>query len=108
MALSELMLVSSSRCGAWERNMPETFKTVAIGTWLYDGTIPRKIEVIAKPARFASSRYDEDDQLNDNAPIPTTPDGLIYKCVPGGGEGATLQEAKAWAEAQPWGPVKWD
>ena len=88
--------------------MSEAFKTVATGTWLYDGTVPRKIEIIAKPAHLASSRYDEDDQLDESRPIPNTPDGFVYRCVPGGGEGATLAEAKALADAPPWGPVKWD
>jgi hypothetical protein len=88
--------------------MSDEFETIATGTWLYDRAIPRQIKIIAKPAHFASSRYDEDDQLDESVPVPNTPDGLVYKCVPGGGEGATLEEAKAWADAQPWGPIKWD
>jgi hypothetical protein len=86
----------------------DEIKTVATGIWLYDGVIQRGIRIVAKPARLSSSRYDEDDQLDENAPVPNTPDGLIYQCVPGGGELPTLEEAKAWADAQPWGPVKWD
>jgi hypothetical protein len=30
---------------------------VATGTWYYDGSVPRRIEVYKKEARFASSRY---------------------------------------------------
>jgi hypothetical protein len=88
--------------------MSDEFETVATGTWLYDRVVTRQIKIIAKPARFASSRYDDDDQLDEATPVPHTPDGFVYKCVPGGGESATLEEAKAWADAQPWGPVKWD
>jgi hypothetical protein len=40
----------------------ETYKIAATGIWLYDGSVPQRIEIVAKPARFASSRYDEDDQ----------------------------------------------
>jgi hypothetical protein len=82
--------------------------TVARGTWLYDGIIPRSIEIVAKPARFASSRYDEDDQLDETRPIPNTPDGFVYRCMPSGGEGHTLEEAKGLTNSQPWGPIKWD
>ena len=84
------------------------FKVVARGTWLYDGIVPRLVEIVAKPARLAASRYDDHDQIDERIPIPETPDGWLYQCRPGGGEGLTLEEAKAWAEIQPWGPVKWD
>jgi hypothetical protein len=86
-------------------------KIVATGTWLYDRTIPRRIAVYAKPARFAASRYDEDDQLDESKPIPETLDGFLYFLVPGGdgdGEHLTIDAAKAAADAQPWGPVVWD
>ena len=83
-------------------------KIVATGTWFYDRTVPRKIEVRAKDARFSSTRYNDDERLDENRPIPTTPDGLVYFCVPGGCEGKTLDEAKKLVDGQPWGPVKWD
>jgi hypothetical protein len=83
-------------------------KVVATGTWYYDRAVPKRITIYAKAARFAGSRYDDDDQLDDTRPIPDTPDGLVYFCSPGGGEGRTLTEAKAWADSQPWGPVRWD
>ena len=88
--------------------MTDETKVVATGTWYYDGVVPKRISVCAKPARLSSARYDSDDQLNESQPIPITPDGFIYKCLPSGEEGRTLEEAKALADAQPWGPVIWD
>jgi len=88
----------------WERN-----KVVATGTWLYDRTVPTRISVYAKPARFASSRYDDDEQLDETRPVPETQDGYLYFVSPGrSGEHLTIAEAKEWADIQPWGPVKWD
>jgi hypothetical protein len=84
-------------------------KIVATGTWFYAGTAPVRISVHSKPAKFASSRYDEDDQLDESRPIPETKDGFLYRCHPvGGPDHLTVDEAKAWADRQPWGPVKWD
>ena len=84
-------------------------KIVATGIWFYDRTVPKRIVIYAKPARFANSRYDDDDQLDERRPIPDTRDGFLYFCDPGGyGEYLTIDEAKAEADAQPWGPVTWD
>jgi hypothetical protein len=88
-------------------------KTVATGTWYYDGSIPRRIEVYSKPARLAWSRFDHDTDdeptIDESRPIPATKDGFLYWCFPGNsGEHLSLEEAKAWADSQPWGPVKWD
>jgi hypothetical protein len=80
---------------------------VATGTWFYDKTVPQRIAIYAKPARFASSRYDDDDELDESRPIPDTIDGFLYYCRPGS-EHLTIEDAKAWADAQPWGPVTWD
>lgn len=85
------------------------YRKVAIGTWLYDRTVPKKLIVWAKPAHFASSRFDGDDQLIESSPIPQTLDGFLYFYWPGTfGEYMTIEEAKAAADAEPWGPVKWD
>ena len=84
-------------------------KIVATGTWLYDRTAPQRIAIYAKPARFASSRYDDDDELDESRPIPDTKDGFLYYCRPGwSGDHLTIEDAKASADAQPWGPVTWD
>ena len=90
----------------WEQR---GYRQVATGTWFYDRTVPRKIVVWAKPARFAYARFDEDDQLIESRSIPETKDGFLYFLVPGpSGEYTTIEEAKTAADAEPWGPVKWD
>jgi len=86
---------------------------VAEGTWYYDGNVPRRIAVYRKEARLASSRFnrdtDEEPSLDETRPIPETKDGYLYYCLLGNsGEHLSLAEAKAWADAEPWGPVEWD
>jgi|GEM_PF-1063881 len=85
------------------------YRTVARGTWFYDGVVPYRIRIVAVPARFAGSRYDDSEELDEATPIPQTPDGNVYYVhVTGGGKFLSLQAAKSWADAQPWGPVTWD
>lgn len=86
---------------------------VATGIWYYDGLVPRRIAIYRKEARFASSRFDRDTDdeptIDESRPIPATKDGYLYRCIPGNsGEHLSVEGAKAWADAQPWGPVKWD
>jgi len=83
-------------------------KLVATGTWYYDGTVPMLNKIYAKLARFASSRYDDDDELDESRPIPGTKDCLLYYCWPGRGEHLTIEDAKKHADAEPWAPVIWD
>ncbi|MES2526721.1 MAG: hypothetical protein V4598_06520 [Bdellovibrionota bacterium] len=83
-------------------------RIVATGTWFYDKTVPMNIKIYSTPAMYSSTRYNEDGELEESRPIPVSPNGLIYKLVPGGGEEDTLEKAKAWADSQPWGPCKWD
>jgi hypothetical protein len=90
------------------RPVPWEQKIVATGTWFYDGTVPRRVTIYARPARFSGSRFNDDDQLDESRPIPVTPDGLVYRCDLGGREAFTLDEAKAQFDAQPWGPAIWD
>lgn len=86
---------------------------VARGTWLYDGTVPREIELIARPVALASSRWIEDENtgefvIDERAPVPKTPDGLVYYVgATSGGEFLTMADAIAWADRQPWAPVAW-
>ncbi|MEW6435540.1 MAG: hypothetical protein AB1508_00050 [Pseudomonadota bacterium] len=84
------------------------WRKIVSGIWFYDGIVPRPITIWAKPASDSSTRYDDDDQLDPARPIPVTKDGFLYCSVPGHGEFLTVEEAKANADAQPWGPVKWD
>jgi hypothetical protein len=85
------------------------WRKVATGIWLYDRTVPMEVTVWAKPAHLAWSRFDEDDNLDETRPIPETKDGFVYYYWPGGsGEHMTIEGAKAAADAEPWGPIKWD
>ena len=43
----------------------DVLTVVAIGTWLYDGTVPRRIELLSKPAAMAYSRWIEDQQSGE-------------------------------------------
>jgi len=89
--------------------MDENEEIVATGTWLYDNEVPRPISVMRKPAQYADSRYDwENDRWNDDAPIPATIDGFVYYCSVGAsGEHLSVEDAKVWASNQSWGPVNW-
>jgi hypothetical protein len=90
------------------RTRKEKLKNVvATGIWIYGGSKPSEIEVFRTPAIYSSGRYDEDDQLIKTSPIPQTVGGFIYK-TSCGGEAHTLEEIMKWADAQPWGPVKWN
>jgi len=95
-------------------------RIVSEGVWLYNGTVPITITALARPARLAGSRFKEAEEnpripetpmgfvLDHSTPIPDTPDGFVYYLSLGSGaEFRTLDEAKKWADAQPWGPVTW-
>jgi hypothetical protein len=92
---------------------PIDSRVVAVGTWLYDGSFARKIELFARPATFSSSRWIEDDQtgefiLDESTPVPQTDDGFVYYVgATGGGEFLRMADAIAWADRQAWGPVEW-
>jgi hypothetical protein len=96
---------SMSTYAVWEQR---GYRKVATGTWLYDRSVPMKTEVWAKPARFSFARFDEDDQMIESRPIPETRDGFLYFSSHGSGEHMTIEEARAAADAKPWGPIKWD
>jgi len=85
-------------------------RIVARGIWLYDGKVPYGIEIHARPAKFAFSRFDDDDHLDETSPIPATLDGFVYFSSMGSGGQffLTVEEAKSCVEAQPWGPIKWE
>ena len=94
---------------SWEEQRKALgWRKVATGNWFYDGTVPKPTAIWAKPAKHSSTRYDDDDRLDDSRPVPETNDGYLY-CPEGGlPEFLTVEEAKACADAKPWGPVKWD
>ncbi|MBA2589538.1 MAG: hypothetical protein H0U98_13055 [Alphaproteobacteria bacterium] len=84
------------------------WRKVATGAWFYDGTIPKPVAIWAKPAAQSAVRYDDNDQLVESRPVPDTKDGYLYCTDTGLPEFLTMEEAKACADAQPWGPVKWN
>lgn len=64
--------------------------------------------MLAKPVHLASSRFDEEEHLLETSPIPEHKDGFLYFYSPGRfREYLTIEEAKA-ADAELWGPIKWD
>lgn len=88
------------------------YDVVAIGTWLYDGQAAREIELLARPAKWASGRWVENARgelvLDEDVPVPKTSDGLVYYVgTTGGGEFPTAEAAMGWANEQSWGPVRW-
>jgi hypothetical protein len=89
------------------------YVVIAVGTWMYDGTVPHEIQLLARCAKFATSRWVEDQQtgqfvIDQSTAVPVTSDGLVYYVsATQGGEFLSLAEAVAWADRQPWGPVKW-
>jgi hypothetical protein len=90
--------------------MSERVVEVASGYWLYDGLIRHQVSVVAIGAAFASSRHDQNEEIDPTTPIPETPDGRVYY-VQSGGRGIefdTMQAAIDWANTQPWAPIFWD
>ena len=48
-------------------------------------------------------------ELDESRPIPDTKDGFLYYSWPAGStDHLTIEDVKACADAQPWGPVIWD
>lgn len=94
-------------------------KIVATGVWLYDGSLPRTVEIQASNYDYtyeeALEEYEdalavgqEDEVRKPEAPRSLGPDGWLYKVDGwGGGLFESLDAAMAWANARPWGPVTW-
>lgn len=83
---------------------------VVSGTWFYSGSLPQRITIIARNYDMNYSMFAAEDALLDGEqPIPLGPDGRLYYVGYTSSPGhPTLEEAKAWADSQPWGPVTWD
>jgi hypothetical protein len=45
--------------------------------------LPSPLPIYAKPVRFASSRYGDDDKLDERRPIPDRKNGFLYYFWPG-------------------------
>ena len=74
----------------------------------YDGRSPEQVTVIARNYDMRYSTFEADGMLEDGEqPVPLGPDGRLYY-VSASPPLRSLQEAKKWADSQPWGPVEWD
>jgi hypothetical protein len=78
------------------------------GTWLYDGRKRETITIVARSYDMRFSTFAADGMLEDGEqPVPLGPDGRLYY-VAASPPLRSLEEAKEWADSQPWGPVEWD
>jgi hypothetical protein len=89
---------------------------VLSGSWLYDGVLIQRIDIVAYDhdpghARWLDDCLYEGPQVHGDTydQVPLGPDGRLYSV----GRTScpyypTLDEAKAWAERQPWAPITWD
>lgn len=79
---------------------------VARGTYLYAGSSPQKVSVVARNYDVRWSTLEADGLLEDGE-LPAEPgaDGLYYY-VSATGPFTSADDAKRWAE-QSWGPIVW-
>jgi hypothetical protein len=87
------------------------------GTWLYDGSVPTRTQIVAYnfDLEHAYALEELDHVVEDHGgepydvgqPRPMGPDGVLYRAQ-NGPLFDTIEEAKAWAGQQPWGPITWD
>ncbi len=79
------------------------------GEFLYAGVIPTKITIVGHNYDLYYAMAQEDGYLEPNEePTPLGQDGLLYRIEPSqSGLFQTMDAAKAWADEQPWGPVRW-
>lgn len=82
------------------------------GYYLYEGTIRRPVEIEAYPVEHACSRYIESENgliVDPQSPIPKSPNGYLYRVdVTSGVDFITLEDARNWANSQPWAPIFWN
>ncbi|MFB7880883.1 hypothetical protein [Brevundimonas diminuta] len=86
------------------------------GFWLYDGTVRMPVSVMKRNFDRDHADYLEEMEhvrLQHNYEMPPPPppklpgpDGVFYYVLGSPGF-ETIDEAKAWADNQPWGPVTW-
>ncbi len=86
------------------------------GWWLYDGAVQQRVVIVAYDHDPAHAQWLDDclyegPEVHGDSydPVPLGADGRLYSV-----SGAkcpyypTLEQAKAWAEKQPWAPITWD
>lgn len=86
---------------------------IALGWWLYAGVVKKRVEVVA----FTFDYWFElpgDDGRELPEPYQLNPEGRLYYIRADGGEPLgfppfmSIDDARAWADAQPWAPIDWD
>jgi hypothetical protein len=82
---------------------------VTAGTFLYDGTVPTRIAIIAKDHDANYVLAEAESWLEPGEkPTPVGPDGVLYYQQGEITPHQTLAEAKAWIEAKGYGRIEWD
>lgn len=88
-------------------------QVVASGIWLYSGVHPKCVEVVRLPHDYWFD-LPGDDGRERWEQHPPAADGFFYYVRADGGDFldsspfSGVEAAQAWADTQPWGPVKWD
>jgi hypothetical protein len=82
---------------------------VASGVWLYDGAVEKDVRVLARGYDDAwLAFYADGHGAGSGEPPPLNLEGVLYFVDwPGSPAFESLAEARAWADRQPWGPVRW-
>jgi hypothetical protein len=88
-------------------------KTVLTGSWLYADQVLKVVEIVAMDRDY---NFDLPvlDGRDDWERFPLNQEGLLYYVRADGGDllgcppFRSIAAAKEWAEAQPWGPIRWD
>lgn len=94
-------------------------KLCASGFWLYDGVVRHEIRIVAsnydRQYEISLELWNEYGGTGDiydqppEGPEPVGPSGWLFEVEPyGRGTFASLEEAKAWVDVQPWAPVTWE
>lgn len=82
---------------------------IVVGWFLYDRTVPTRVEIVARNYDVYYQVNAADDLLELRArPAPLGADGRLYYLKGNLEPHPTLEAAQAWADRQPWGPVDWN
>ena len=91
----------------------EAARVIANGTWLYDGTAPFPVSIVAFPFDYWLELGPADYEDDHVEPTPIGPDGYLYyvsfgaRRVDGRGY-ATIEEAKAEAQRRVPSVIGWN
>jgi hypothetical protein len=88
-------------------------KTVLTGSWLYAGQALKVVEIVAmdRDYNFDLPVLDGHEQW---VRFPLNAEGLLYYVRAEGGDllgcppFQSIADARAWADTQPWAPIRWD